>query len=52
MMSGSGPTIFALCSANAVAEKIVENVRSKINDSTVDFWITELTTHGIQVKSF
>lgn len=52
MMSGSGPTIFALCSANAVAETIVENVRSKINDSTVDFWITELTSHGIQVKSF
>lgn len=51
MMSGSGPTVFALCSATAKAQDIIENVRSKINDSTVEFWTTELTNRGIQVKS-
>ncbi len=50
MMSGSGPTVFALCSSPDIAEQVVEKVRSKINDPAVEFWITELTSYGIQVK--
>lgn len=50
MMSGSGPTVFALCPPSAVAENIVKAVKSKLKDATLEFWITELTAHGIQVK--
>jgi 4-diphosphocytidyl-2-C-methyl-D-erythritol kinase len=50
MMSGSGPTVFALCSPNAVADNIVKAVKSKLKDATLEFWITELTGHGIQIK--
>ncbi|AFZ45848.1 4-diphosphocytidyl-2-C-methyl-D-erythritol kinase [Halothece sp. PCC 7418] len=50
MMSGSGPTVFALCPATAATEEIVEAVKSKLNDSTIDFWTTELSSHGIQVN--
>lgn len=50
MMSGSGPTVFALCSSPDVTEKIMESVQSKMNDSTLEFIVTELTNHGIQVK--
>jgi len=48
LMSGSGSTVFALCEAEA-ANSIVNNVQSKINDSTLEFWITQLTSSGIQV---
>lgn len=50
MMSGSGPTVFALCSPSANAETIVSNVRAKINDPKLEFWITELTSSGIQFE--
>jgi 4-diphosphocytidyl-2-C-methyl-D-erythritol kinase len=50
MMSGSGPTVFALCSSPNVTEQIIESVQSKMNDSNLEFLVTELTNHGIQVK--
>lgn len=50
MMSGSGPTVFALCPATTNVETIVTAVQSKLNDSSIDFWATELSSHGIQVK--
>lgn len=49
MMSGSGPTVFALCSSSEVAETIVESVQSNINDESVEFWLTQFTSSGIQV---
>ena len=49
IMSGSGPTVFALCRSQAVAEEVMNSVQSKLNDSTVNFWLTKLSTHGIQV---
>jgi len=50
LMSGSGPTVFAICPASTLAEKLAAKVQSKLNDPTIQFWITQLTSHGIQVK--
>jgi len=49
VMSGSGPTVFALCPTTVATDEIVETVKSKLNDPTVDFWTTALSRHGIQV---
>ncbi len=49
LMSGSGPTVFALCPSSTVAKEVVEAVKKQMNDPTVEFWITELTSTGIEV---
>ncbi len=47
MMSGSGPTVFALCESENQATKIKEKVQAKIADPELDFWVTKLCSHGI-----
>lgn len=51
MMSGSGPTVFALANSEAQAQKMEQQVRAMIPDPDVDFWITKFCNHGIQVIS-
>lgn len=51
MMSGSGPTVFALCQSQAQAQEIQQNVRAMIPDPDVDFWVTKFSNRGIQVVS-
>ncbi len=51
MMSGSGPTVFALCDSEAQAIAVKERVKTQINDSQLRFWVTKLVSHGIQIKS-
>jgi 4-diphosphocytidyl-2-C-methyl-D-erythritol kinase len=51
MMSGSGPTVFALCESQAQAEEIEQKVRTMIDDPDVEFWVTKFSNHGIQVVS-
>ncbi len=51
MMSGSGPTVFALCDSEAQAIAIKERVKTQINDSQLRFWVTKLVSNGIQIKS-
>ncbi|MEL6929360.1 MAG: 4-(cytidine 5'-diphospho)-2-C-methyl-D-erythritol kinase, partial [Cyanobacteria bacterium J06600_6] len=50
MMSGSGPTVFALCESKAQAIAVEGAVKSQINDPQLQFWITKTTTAGIQIK--
>ena len=50
MMSGSGPTVFALCDSEEKAIAVRQQVRSQINDPQLKFWTTKLTTSGIQIK--
>ena len=50
MMSGSGPTVFALCESKAQAIAVKEKVSSQISDPQLKFWVTKLSTSGIQVK--
>lgn len=51
MMSGSGPTIFALCESEAQAIAVQQQVKSQINDPQLHFWVTKFVSHGIQIKS-
>jgi 4-diphosphocytidyl-2-C-methyl-D-erythritol kinase len=50
MMSGSGPTVFALCASEAQAIAVQQAVRTQIADPQLKFWVTKLTTKGIQIK--
>ena len=50
MMSGSGPTVFALCESEASAIAVEREVRTQINDPQLKFWITKFSTTGIRIK--
>ncbi len=49
MISGSGPTVFALCDNEAQAEDVANTVRNTIADSDLELWVTKLGSSGIQV---
>lgn len=49
MMSGSGPTVFALCASETQAQTVAKQVRNKMNHPDLDFWVTKLSSGGIQV---
>ena len=49
MMSGSGPTVFALCDSEAQAIAAQGKVQQKITDPNLGFWIAKLSSLGIQV---
>jgi 4-diphosphocytidyl-2-C-methyl-D-erythritol kinase len=51
MMSGSGPTVFALCASEAQAIAVQQQVRTQIADPQLKFWLTKLTTTGVQITS-
>ncbi len=51
MMSGSGPTVFALCESEAQAIAVQQQIRSQIADPQLQFWVTKLATTGIQIKA-
>ncbi|MEA5511533.1 4-(cytidine 5'-diphospho)-2-C-methyl-D-erythritol kinase [Crocosphaera sp. UHCC 0190] len=51
MMSGSGPTVFTLCNSQAEAETIQQKARQEIKDPDLEFWVTKLSSTGIQVAS-
>ena len=51
MMSGSGPTVFALCESYDQAQQIQQQVRTAFPDSDLDLWVTRLSNTGIQVAS-
>ena len=50
MMSGSGPTVFALCESEASAIALKRQVKEQINDPQLKFWITKFSTTGITIK--
>lgn len=49
MMSGSGPTVFALCQSQSQGETIKQQVREKIADPDLQMWVTKLSSDGIRV---
>jgi 4-diphosphocytidyl-2-C-methyl-D-erythritol kinase len=51
MMSGSGPTVFALCESEAQAVAAKKQVRAIISDPQLSFWITKLSSSGIQIRA-
>ena len=50
MMSGSGPTVFALCESEAHAQEIQQKMRAMFPEPDLDLWVTRFSTRGIQVK--
>lgn len=51
MMSGSGPSVFALCSSSTQAQQVQQLLRATIPDPDLDLWITQTCSTGIQVIS-
>ena len=51
MMSGSGPTVFALTDSLAQAQQVVEQVKNAIASPDLDFWIAKFTHAGIRIAS-
>ena len=51
MMSGSGPSVFALCESQQQAEQVMLQVREKIPNPDLELFVTRMITHGIQVAS-
>ncbi len=51
MMSGSGPTVFALCETYTQALQVEFDVKRALNNSDVDFWVTQFCHTGIRVAA-
>ncbi|MBW4561549.1 MAG: 4-(cytidine 5'-diphospho)-2-C-methyl-D-erythritol kinase [Mojavia pulchra JT2-VF2] len=51
MMSGSGPTVFALLESQQQAEAVKQQVRTAIPDEDLELFVTRTTTHGIKIAS-
>jgi 4-diphosphocytidyl-2-C-methyl-D-erythritol kinase len=51
MMSGSGPTVFALAESPEQAQEIQQKARAMVPDADVDFWVTKFSNRGIQIVS-
>jgi len=49
LMSGSGPTVFALAETQDHADRIAADVRTAIPDRDLKLWVTQLCAHGIQM---
>ncbi|MBW4668021.1 MAG: 4-(cytidine 5'-diphospho)-2-C-methyl-D-erythritol kinase [Cyanomargarita calcarea GSE-NOS-MK-12-04C] len=50
MMSGSGPSVFAICENKEQAEAVKLRVRTAIPDDDLELFVTQMIGHGIQVK--
>jgi 4-diphosphocytidyl-2-C-methyl-D-erythritol kinase len=51
IMSGSGPTVFALCASEAQAIAVKQAVKQQINDPHLNFWVSKFSSNGIQIKA-
>lgn len=49
MMSGSGPTVFALCESEPQARQVKQQVEASLSDPELVFWVTKLSSGGIQI---
>ncbi len=50
MMSGSGPTVFALCQSQTQAQQVKQEVEAAMADPDLEFWITHLSDTGIGLQ--
>lgn len=49
MMSGSGPTVFALTDSRASAEGTAAGLKAALADPDLDIWVTKLSSGGVQI---
>ncbi|MEH1806312.1 4-(cytidine 5'-diphospho)-2-C-methyl-D-erythritol kinase [Nostoc sp.] len=52
IMSGSGPTVFALTKSPTQAQQVVEALSAAIPDPDLDMWVSQGTNSSIRVLSF
>ncbi|HIK05275.1 MAG TPA: 4-(cytidine 5'-diphospho)-2-C-methyl-D-erythritol kinase [Trichormus sp. M33_DOE_039] len=50
MMSGSGPSVFAICASQPQAEQVKLRIREAIPDEDLELFVTRTTGKGIQVN--
>ncbi|MEM8602327.1 MAG: 4-(cytidine 5'-diphospho)-2-C-methyl-D-erythritol kinase [Cyanobacteria bacterium P01_H01_bin.121] len=51
MMSGSGPTVFALCETTTAAEAAAVATRRTINNPDLSVWVTTVRSEGIELAA-
>lgn len=51
MMSGSGPTVFALVESEQQAQAVKLQIRAAVPDEDLELFVTQTVIHGIQVTS-
>lgn len=51
MMSGSGPSVFALCESLEQAKQVQLRVMESVPDRDLELFVARLITHGIQIAS-
>lgn len=51
MMSGSGPSVFALCQSQEQATSIRAQVTAQLNNPDLELWVTQISSTGIQAVS-
>ena len=51
MMSGSGPSVFALAESPEQAQQVMERVKSAIASPDLDFWVAKFSNTGIRIFS-
>lgn len=51
LMSGSGPTVFALTESQEQAERLAADVRTALPDADLKLWVTHLCPNGIQLST-
>jgi 4-diphosphocytidyl-2-C-methyl-D-erythritol kinase len=49
LMSGSGPTVFALATSPDQAQQIYDQVKTRMSDPDLELWITQTISSGIQL---
>jgi 4-diphosphocytidyl-2-C-methyl-D-erythritol kinase len=49
MMSGSGPSVFAVVESKAQAQAVKTQIRAAIPDEDLELFVTRTITHGVQV---
>ncbi|NJK99980.1 MAG: 4-(cytidine 5'-diphospho)-2-C-methyl-D-erythritol kinase [Spirulinaceae cyanobacterium RM2_2_10] len=49
LMSGSGPTVFALCESETQAVQVEQELHTAITEPSLRSWVTPLSGHGIQL---
>ncbi|OCQ98201.1 4-(cytidine 5'-diphospho)-2-C-methyl-D-erythritol kinase [Nostoc sp. MBR 210] len=51
MMSGSGPSVFAIVESEPQAQAVKQYIRESIPDEDLELFVTRTITHGIQIAS-
>ena len=49
MMSGSGPSVFALVESETAAQRVMEETRSRLDDTDLELWVTQFVPTGVTV---